>query len=92
MDIQIVDINRTPHGVYYSMTTGKTAMLVSLNTRGAVTTLVQNAANKAWRKLGRTFHGATAWDDALAAYKSAECRAMIQHVRDAETAVAVASV
>lgn len=44
---------------------------------------VQNAANRAWRGLGRTFHGADAVTRALAAYKGAGVRLAIQHAADA---------
>lgn len=82
--IQIDAVKPTDCGTCYELTSGRYTMSVFV-AKGYVTTLVKNAANRAWRGLGKTYHGATRFEDARAAYKSPECQAMIDYVR-AETA------
>lgn len=80
MDIMINSDSRTATGIYLDMTCDNTSMYVSA-TPHSVTTLVQNNAHHAWRGGGKTFHGPTAFDQAMAAYKSGACKAMIEHAR-----------
>jgi hypothetical protein len=99
VDIQVNAITRTPEGqtpasVYYDLTCGRTSMFLG-SSRGSaghvwVSTVVKNASamRPSRRALGGpTFHGehGDVWQQALAHYKSPECRAMIEHVRRAET-------
>lgn len=92
MDIMVRSIARNTVGTYYEMTCGKTSMLVVVYDRGVfsgqVGTTVQNASHAAFRRMGRTFQS---WDDALAAYKSGEAKAMISHARGCETTRAATS-
>ena len=50
-------------------------------TKHYVTALVYNAANRALRGPGKTFHGEHAFEAALKHYKSGACKAMIEHAR-----------
>jgi len=53
----------------------KKSAYISLDNRGVVNVLCKNAANRAWRGMGRFFDS---WEQALAAYKSAAMKAMIE--------------
>lgn len=89
MDMMIVSANRTETGVYFTLSCGKSEMFIGVAPTH-VTTLVQNAAHKTWRGGGKTFHGADAFDQALAAYKSGEAKAMIEYARAATIGYACA--
>lgn len=41
----------------------------------------QNAAHRVWGGAGRVFHGGDAWEQAVAAYKSPEMKAMIRFAK-----------
>ena len=87
MDILITNVASNSIGTYYTMTCDKQTMEIAAyhsgSWAGQVSCQVQNASRRAFRRLGRNF---SSWDEALAAYKSASCKAMIQYARDAETA------
>ena len=88
MNIILTDVTHGERGSYFEMSNGKSQMIVGASTIGGtlcVSTLVLNASNRAYRKLGRSFYGPAAWNEAMAAYKSGECQAMIEFVRS-ETA------
>jgi hypothetical protein len=77
--IEILNHYETPNAVAYEMTVGKKAAWVSFNKHfNSVSVCVENAAHRVWRGFGRHFHG---FEAALAAYKSSEVKAMIEHVR-----------
>jgi hypothetical protein len=80
MDILVIEISRAPTGTYLSLSSGKTDMFIGV-AKTHVTTLVKNASHATWRGSGKTFHGADMFDKALAAYKSPECKAMIEYAR-----------
>lgn len=64
---------------YFTPATGAT-IAVSLWNAGALTVLVQNAAHRAYKRSGRTFHAATRREQlaqARAAYKSASVQAAL---------------
>jgi hypothetical protein len=79
--IQSSEINPdgTSH-VYASA--GKISAYVGQYKGRHVTVSCLNASNRAWRGMGRTFHGKDAFDQALAAYKSAEMKAIIAAARE----------
>lgn len=83
MDIAVNEIKRTEHGTYYDLSCGSTSMVVAV-TKLYVSTTVQNSSHKAWRGMGKHFYGETPFVDASNAYKSAACKAMIEHVRKEE--------
>lgn len=72
---------------YYTLTTEKMTMTVSVG-KYCTHVCVHNAAAKLNRNLGgKVFHGANVLDLASAAYKSTASKAMIEMVRQAERAL-----
>lgn len=86
MNVEIDLVTETAHGRYYHLSADKTTMSVSV-TRHSVTTCVLNASHAAWRSAGKTFHGPTALTQAMSAYKSSACRAILETVASAERAI-----
>lgn len=77
MNVEIVDHKKlTEVNASLILRTGRKEMQIF---RGAssVTFIIDNAAHRVWRGSGKTFHGETAYADALKAYRSAEAKAMI---------------
>jgi hypothetical protein len=60
---------------------GKVSAYVSAYRDSSVTVCCLNAASRRL-SVGRTFHGAMRFEEALAAYKSAEMKAIIEAARD----------
>lgn len=76
MDIQIIQQDTLPAGKYFEATCGKTSAYVWFsNSFGTVSVCCNNASHRAWGKLGRSFKSV---EEALAAYKSPEMKAIIQ--------------
>jgi hypothetical protein len=78
--IQIIKTNDTTHtniGRYFmaEMQSGKHSVIVVV-APNYLQIVVQNASNRAWRGMGKHF---PTLEVALAAYKTAEIRAMISH-------------
>lgn len=51
----------------------------------SVRVVLQNASHRVWRGMGKNF---ASWDDAIAAYKTADIRALIETARDADKVAA----
>lgn len=84
MDTLITDHTTGKHGDYIAATCGKKSAYVStfINPKDGdltVTVCCKNAAHEVFRGFGRMFDS---FDDALAAYKSAEMKAIIEAARD----------
>jgi hypothetical protein len=86
MDVLIITANATSSGFIVEATCNKVSALVSINSWG-VTVVCQNAANRIWRGMGKTF---TSAEKALAAYKSPEMKAII-HVAVGQASAAQAA-
>jgi hypothetical protein len=84
MDISVA-VTENNAGRFYELATEKTTLTVWVG-RHCVTTCVQNSSAKAWGGKGKTFHGATALQEAAKHYKSETCKAMIEHVASLEQA------
>lgn len=79
-----IDVAENPTGRVYTVRSDKTTMLVNIMP-SFVSTCVDNSSARVWRRGGRTFHGPRALEAATDAYKSAECKAMLGAVQEAET-------
>lgn len=86
MNIEIESVTEGNHGRYYRISADKFTMTVSV-TRHSVTTCVLNASHAAYRSAGKTFHGPTTLTQAMGAYKSGACKAILETVASAERAV-----
>jgi hypothetical protein len=62
--------------VYVEMTAGKHTATISVEPKGALRVIVQNASHRAWRGMGKYFGRI---DQALASYKTEAVKAMITH-------------
>lgn len=80
-----VSVEERATGRAYTIRSDKTTMFVSVMP-SFVSTCVDNSSARVWRRGGRTFHGPRALEEAAQAYKSAECKAMVEAVREAEAA------
>ncbi len=80
-----INVEENTTGRTYTIRSDKTTMFVCIMP-SFVSTCVDNSSARAWRRGGRTFHGPRALEDAAQAYKSAECKAMVEAVREAEAA------
>ena len=81
-------------GRFYTLSTGKASMSIAVG-RHCVHVCSLNAAAVTWRRRGlggKVFHGSDALTSAARAYKSADCKAMIDAVIRAEQALAGATV
>lgn len=74
-EIQILSHDITDHSESFTLTNGKKEAFVSFSDSGRVNVLCRNAANKAWRGMGRFFDSA---QDALDGYKSGAMKSMIE--------------
>lgn len=83
-----IDVEERSTGRAYTIRSDKTTMFVSIMP-SFVSTCVDNASARVWHRGGRTFHGPHALEEAAQAYKSAECKAMLEAVREAEAAEAL---
>lgn len=63
-------------GLYFTaeLESGKHSVIVVVRARGGLQVIVQNAANRCWKGMGKSF---PTGELALAAYKTPEIRAMI---------------
>ncbi|HVJ25030.1 MAG TPA: hypothetical protein VM756_13965 [Burkholderiales bacterium] len=63
-------------GLYFTaeLESGKHSVIVVVRARGGLQVIVQNASNRCWKGIGKSYPSGEA---ALAAYKTAEIRAMI---------------
>lgn len=74
MQVLITRNDTVENGQYLEATCGKTSAHVYLSKAGYINVCCKNASHKAWKASGRYFLNI---DDALAAYKSAEMKAII---------------
>jgi hypothetical protein len=84
MDTLITDHTTSEHGAFVAATCGKTNGTVSTFVSPSdgdlwVTVCCKNASHQAWKGFGRMFDS---FEDALAGYKSAEMKAIIEAARD----------
>jgi DNA-binding protein H-NS len=80
MDTLIHTSEINPTGTsHVHATAGKVSAYVGQYKNRHVSVCCLNASNRAWGGMGRTFR---TWDEALAAYKSAEMKAIIEAARD----------
>jgi len=78
MMIQVTNQTTTESRVYFELATEKSAACISFNAElGMVNVCCLNAAHKAYKGMGRTFWS---FEEAKAAYKSAEMKSMIEFV------------
>lgn len=84
MSINIESQSRVGNAFYFTASSGKTSMFVSVHEHGiSVTTL--NASHKAWRGTGKMFRNVA---DALGAYKRDASKAIIKAACEAALATA----
>jgi len=80
MQIQVIHERRVGQRMHFELATEKKSAFISYNgEHGWIDVCCQNAMHQAWRGMGRTFHS---FDQALAAYKSSDMKAMIEFVRE----------
>lgn len=80
MDIQITSQEINPGGTsHVTATAGKVSAYVGKYGAYMINVTAQNASHKVWRGSGRIF---SSWENAAAAYKSAEMKAIIATARD----------
>jgi hypothetical protein len=72
----VTGIEITDAGIYAAATCGKVSALVFITSLG-FRVICQNAAHKVWRGSGRSF---SSFEEALAAYKKPEMKAIITAV------------
>lgn len=76
MDIQINEFGKLESGKFFEATCGKISAYVWFGTyTGSINVCCKNASHRAFKGAGRTFWSI---EDALAAYKSPEMKAIIQ--------------
>ena len=87
-----IAVTENEAGRFYTLSTGKASMSIAVG-RHCVHVCSLNAAAKLRRGLGgKVFHGPDGLTEAARAYKSADCKAMIDAVIRAEQALAGATV
>ncbi len=74
MQILIIRSETVEAGKYFEASCGKTIAHVYISKFGFINVCCNNASHKAWKASGRYFKS---FDDALAAYKSTEMKAII---------------
>ncbi len=74
MQIQVESVSRNEHGLYVTASCGKVSASVGIS-RFGVQVCCHNAANRAWRGLGRRFETIA---DAIAGYRSEAMRSIIE--------------
>ena len=85
MGIMITSQSQNNGRVYFELSSEKKDASISFNAElGMVNVLCKNASHKAWKGVGRTFWS---FEEARAAYKSSDMKAMIDLV-EAECGVA----
>lgn len=78
MGIMITSQSQSNGRVYFELSSGKKDVDISFHAElGMVNVLCKNAAHKAWKGTGRTFWS---FEEARAAYKSSDVKAMIDFV------------
>ena len=77
MDVAITSFSRTEFGVYAEATCRNTSAYVSQNA-WEVRVICRNATHEVWRGSGRAFK---TFEEATAAYKKPEMKAIIQAVK-----------
>ena len=81
MELQIISNQNTPSGKYFEAAVGKIAGYVWIGAKsGFVTVCCQNASNRVWGKGGRHFRTI---EEAMAAYKSPQMKAIITAAKEA---------
>lgn len=81
MTIVINEQSRTENRINFELTIGKKTAFVGYSfALRSVDVCVYNASHRAWKGCGRTFWS---FEEAFAAYKSSEVKAMIQFLKDA---------
>lgn len=82
MEIKIINEQTLRSGRYFEAAVGKIAasVWVSTTSDGLISVCCLNASHRAWGKLGRTF---STFDEALAAYKSPQMKAIITAAKEA---------
>lgn len=76
MTVLIQDFETIGDSIYIEITAGaKVASVVTNRELGTVRVLCKNASHRAYRGTGRIF---PSWDEAIAGYKSAEMREIIE--------------
>ena len=81
MNIMIQEKTEMSGTKYFTLSTDKKeAFIAFTESDNCVNVLCKNAMHKAWRGTGRFFWGG--WEEALAAYKSADMKAMIETARE----------
>ena len=89
-----IAVTENEAGRFYTLSTEKASMSIAVG-RHCVHVCSLNAAAVTWRRRGlggKVFHGPGALQEATRAYKSADCKAMIDAVIRAEQALAGATV
>lgn len=79
MTIIIENTLKTETSHYATMTCGKTSAYIGVNRWGHWNVCVNNSSHKIWRGIGKVF---ASHEAALAAYKSAEMKAILNHARE----------
>lgn len=79
MTIIIEKTLKTETSHYAAMTCGKTNAYVGVTKWGQWNVCVNNSAHKVWGGMGKFF---ASYEAALAAYKSAEMKAILNHARE----------
>lgn len=81
MQIEIKNQIKKSDGSHsFELSTEKKSAFIHISSTGYINVLCKNAAHCAYRGMGRFFwHG---WDEALAAYKSSDMKAMIQLAKE----------
>jgi hypothetical protein len=75
MQVQIICNDVLESGQFIEAESGKTAAYIWVSKMGYINVLCKNASHKAWKaSKGRNFFS---FDEAIAAYKSAEMKAII---------------
>ena len=82
MELQIINEQKLRSGRYFEAAVGKIAasVWVSTTSDGLISVCCMNASHRTWKKLGRTFR---TFDDAIAAYKSPQMKAIINAAKEA---------
>lgn len=78
MTTTILNKRQTEFATYFEVACGKVSALITYRNTGHVGVCVRNASHRVWKKLGR-YH--PNFELALASYKSAAVRDMIETVK-----------
>ena len=80
MQVIITHSQTVSSGKYFEADCGKTSAQVYISKFGFIQVCCNNASHKAWKASGRHFR---TFDEALAGYKSAEMKAIINAAQEA---------